>query len=148
MTSFFAGALGAIAVLVTLAATRARAWRRFHHGHRGHGVRRLARRIGATPHQEALLRGEAEAIFAELSGLRGELFGARVELAELLDAPLTERAAFEGMLARQGEKLARTRGRIAEAIAKVHDSLDAEQRKRLAELVRRGPRHRHHGFAH
>jgi uncharacterized membrane protein len=148
MSSFFAGALGAIAVLVVLGSARALAWRRFGHRHGAHRLRRLARRIGASPDQEALLRAESEAVFAELRGLRHELFGARGELAELLASPAADRAAFEALLAKQGETLARARGRFAEGLAKVHASLDAAQRERLAAMLRRGPHHRHHGFAH
>jgi uncharacterized membrane protein len=148
MTSFFAGALGAIAVLVVLGSARALAWRRFGHRHAGHRLRRLARRIGARPDQEALLRAEAEAVFAELRGLRGELLGARGELADLLASPAADRTAFDAVLGKHGEKLARARGRLAEGLANVHATLDSAQRERLAAMLRRGPHHRHHGFAH
>jgi uncharacterized membrane protein len=148
MSSFLGGALGALAILVTLGAARALAWRRFGHRHGGQRLRWLARRIGARPDQEAVLRAEADALFAELHGLRSEVFGARGELADLLASPSADREAFDAILSKHGEKLVRARTRLADGLAKVHATLDATQRERLAATLRRGPHHGRHGFAH
>lgn len=144
MSPFLSGALGAAALLLVAGSARHLAWRLGRRRFRGHGVGWLAARIHARPDQEELLRAEAEAIFAELRGVRGELHGGRSALAELLADPAADEAAFDAILSRQGARLERARARVAQGLARVHAALDPTQRAALAALIRRGPQRLHH----
>jgi uncharacterized membrane protein len=143
MTSFAWGALGALVVLFLAAALRRAAWRRWRRG-RGPraGVRFLAARLGARPEQETVLAAEADGLAAELARARAELAGVRAEVADLFAAPALDAAAVAAAIDARLARLAAVRARAAEAVARVHATLDPDQRARLAALVRAGPRHR------
>jgi uncharacterized membrane protein len=138
MTSFFSGALGALAVLFLAAVFRRAAWRRM----RGRGPARLGwllRRIGARPDQERAVRSEAEALSEAFLSLRGDARALRGDLADLLAAPELDAARVSAAL---DARLARTdalRARFAEAMARVHAALEPAQREALAAMVRHGP---------
>jgi uncharacterized membrane protein len=142
MSPFLSGALGAATVLLLAGVARRAAWRRL--ARPRFGARRLLRRIGATPDQERAVLAETDALAEALRSFREDARGLRAELADLLAAPALEpgrvSAALEARLARTGE----LRARLAESISRIHGALGAEQRARLAELVRSGP-HRHCG---
>jgi len=154
MSSFAWGALGALAVLFFLGAVRRAFWHRRLRRWRGRGrgsyaLRFLSARLGARPEQERVLSSEAEALAAELHALRDDLFGARSELADLVAGPSLDAAAVAAALERRTEKLAQLRARLADALARVHAALDPEQRLRLAEVLRHGPRGPHgHRWSH
>ncbi len=149
MSPFFAGALGALAVLFTLAVVRFAFWRL--HFRRLHGrrlpLRFLYRRLGTRPEQERVISQEAEALATELRALRADLRSVRGEVADLLDAPSLDPAALQGAIDGHLARLGDLRARLAETLAKVHATLDPAQRATLAELVRRGP-HGHGRCAH
>jgi hypothetical protein len=141
MTSFLWGALGAAAVLSLAAVARRAAWRRFSR-RRLRGARHVLRRIGATPEQERAVLAETDALADALRALREDARALRSDLAELLAQPALDpdrvAAALDARLGRAGE----LRARLAGSLARVHAALGAEQRARLAELVREGPRGR------
>ncbi|HSN90876.1 MAG TPA: periplasmic heavy metal sensor [Anaeromyxobacteraceae bacterium] len=143
MTSFLWGALGALSALALLVALRRAFWRR-HLGRRGPrvGVRFLAARLGARPEQERVLGEEADALAAAISGGRSDLSSVRAELADLLSGPALDAQAVASAIDRRLARLGAVRARAAEALARVHAALDPEQRVRLAEMVRAGPRWR------
>jgi len=143
MSSFAWGALGALAVLFFLGAVRRAFWHRRLRRWRGRGtyaLRVLSARLGARPEQERVLSAEARALAVEVHALRDDLFGARSELAELLAGPTLDAAAVAAALERRTEKLGQLRARLADALSRVHAALDPEQRLRLAEVLRHGPR--------
>jgi uncharacterized membrane protein len=147
MSSFLWGALGAAAVLSLAVLGRRAAWRRVHRT--PYGARHLLHHIGATPEQERAVLAETDALAAALRGLREDARALRADLADLLAAPALEpgrvSAAFDARLARSAE----LRAQLAEGVARIHAALGAEQRARLAELVRSGPRRGcRHGMAH
>jgi uncharacterized membrane protein len=141
MSPFVSGALGALTVLVAAGIARRAAWRRFAH-HRRFGARRVLRRIGATPEQEKAVLAETDALAEVLGALRNDARALRGDLAELLSSPTLDAervaAALDARLGRASE----LRGRLAQAIARVHGTLGPEQRVRLAALVRYGPQGR------
>ena len=137
-----------LAVLGLLRLARRAAWRR----HRGAApvwmMRRLSRRLGATPAQERVLAEEMEALRAAVSELRGDLFASREDLARALGAEQLDPSALDAVAARGSARLEAIRSRLAASLARVHESLDARQRQLLAELIRSGPRcRRAHGHA-
>jgi Spy/CpxP family protein refolding chaperone len=135
MSPFVSGALGALTVLVAAGLARRAAWRRVGAARR-RGVRRVLRRLGATPDQERAVLAEADALADVVAGLRGDARALRADLADLLDAPSLDAprvaAALDARLARAAE----LRARGPEALARVHAILGPEQRARLAALVR------------
>ncbi len=148
MLSVFLSVVITLAVLGLLRLARRAAWRR----HRGAApvwvVRRLSRRLGATPAQERVLAEEVEALRVAVSELRGDLFASREELARALGAEQLDPSALDAIAARGASRLDAIRARLAASLSRVHDSLDARQRQLLAEIVRSGPRcRRAHGHA-
>jgi Spy/CpxP family protein refolding chaperone len=136
-----------LAVLGLLRLGRRAAWRR----HRGPApawmVRRLARRLEATPEQERLLREEVEALRLAVAELRGDLLASREDLARALAAERLDPAALDAVAARGASRLEDLRARLGASLARVHEALDARQRQVLAELVRSGP-HRRRAYGH
>ncbi len=152
MNSFAWGALGALAVIFALGLVRRLAWGcRFHWTRaRGpYGLRFLFNRLGARPDQEKVISAEADALVSEVRALREDLRTARAELADLVASPALDASAVAAAFDRRLERITAVRVKLAEAIARVHATLDPEQRARLAELLRRG-RHGPHrrGWAH
>jgi hypothetical protein len=143
MSSFLWGAFGAAAVLSLAALARRAAWRRLHRT--PHGARHLLRHIGATPEQERAVRAETDALAEALRGLREDGRALRSDVADLLAEPALEpervSAALDARLARAGALGAQ----LAGSVARIHAALGAEQRARLAALVREGPRGRCRG---
>ena len=141
MTAFLSGAAGALAVLFLAALVRRALWRRWRRGGR-FGARHVLRRIGARPEQERAVLAETDALAEALHALRGDARGLRQDLADLIAAPAVDparvAAALDARLARARE----LRARFAEALSRIHATLDPEQRAQLAELVRSGPRGR------
>jgi uncharacterized membrane protein len=139
MNSFLSGALGALTVLVLAGVARRAAWRRMRRG----GPARLGwlfRRIGARPEQERALRAEADALSEAFLAFRGDARLLRGELADLLAAPELDAARVGAVLDGRLAKVNAVRARFAEALARVHATLDPPQREALAAMVRSGPR--------
>lgn len=137
MSPFVSGALGALTVLVAAALVRRAAWRR--HAHRRLWPRRVLRRLGATPEQERAVLAETDALADVLGALRQDAHALRGDLAALLDAPSLDAAKVSATLDARLGRAAELRARVAEAVARVHATLEPAQRARLAELVRAGP---------
>jgi hypothetical protein len=149
MSPFLAGALGALALILTFRAVRRLVWfRRLRRWRTGGPVplRRLFARLGIRPEQEPILSAEVEALWREAAGLREDGRAARTELADLFSAEALDAAAVSAALDRRLARLETLRTRAAEALARVHATLDPEQRARLVALVRHGGHRRHaHG---
>ncbi len=145
MSAFLYGFLGVVAALSLFALARRRRWRRMARlgGPPRFLLRGLFRRLGTRPEQEAVLGGEADALAAEVRALREAGLGLREELAGMLEAPALDRAAVEAVLAQRLARLEALRHRAAEAVARVHGTLDEGQRRALAGLMRRRGHRRH-----
>jgi Spy/CpxP family protein refolding chaperone len=115
-------------------------WARDGHG-RGPGfsshwaLRSLFRRLRTTPDQE-------ETILSALRGLRGnrqlvreELRQTRNDLAYALRSGVVDDAAFEESFARHDRLLAQLRVSVVEAAKQAAETLDADQRKVLADRL-------------
>jgi Heavy-metal resistance len=155
MSPFVTGALGALTALVAVGLLRRVLWFRRLHRWRGRGrfpLRRLFARLGVRPEQEAVLSAEAEALWKEAAAFREDAAAARADLAELFSAEALDAATVSAALERRLERLGALRARAAEALARVHATLDAGQRERLVALLQHGPfGHGHcgrHGHAH
>jgi uncharacterized membrane protein len=134
MSPFLSGALGAVTVLLLTGLVRRAIWHRRFRGRRPGGwfLRRVGRRLGARPEQEQVFHAEAGAVAGELRGLRQEARALRAELADLVAGPALEPAAVSRALDARLAKLEQVKSRLAEALTRVHATLEPAQRAELA----------------
>jgi hypothetical protein len=127
-------------------------------GRRGFGFRfgrgfvlgTILDRVQATPTQERTIRAAVDDFRAELRRAgEGEGKRTRQDLAAALRKPSFDEVLLGELYARHDRSLEGARKAFVGMMAKIHDTLDEEQRTRLAELVEKGPRgwRRGHGFA-
>ena len=109
---------------------------------RGHGPRaflwRLLRGIDATPAQEKVFRDEADGFWEAAGGLRDSWKASRQDLAMAMRDEELDRRKLEALFRKQDEILAGLRERLSASLGRVHATLDARQRSRLADLLERG----------
>ena len=141
MNAFFAGALGALTVIVVLflatALVHAAHRRRRARFHPRRAPAFLFRGLGAREEQREALAPEADALAEELARLRVDARGLRVEIASLLAAPTFDPAALRGALDRPFTRAGEVRARFEAALARVYATLEPAQRVALAERLRR-----------
>ncbi|HEU4384907.1 MAG TPA: periplasmic heavy metal sensor [Anaeromyxobacteraceae bacterium] len=148
MLTVFLSVVITLFVLGVLRLARRAAWRRRRWAGPSWMVRRLSRRLSATPAQERVLAEEVEALRAAVADLRNDLFTSREDLAQALAADHFDPAALDVLGARGASRLDDLRKRLAASLTRVHEALDARQRQMLAELIRCAPhRYRAHGHA-
>lgn len=151
MSPFLAGALGALALVVTLGALRRVLWfRRLRRWRQGGPLplRRVYAWLGARPEQQAVLAEVAEAFRQDTTALRAEGRAAREAVAELFALDALDEARLAATLDRAKGRVDELSHRLAASLARVHATLDAGQRARVAALLRSGPGHRRWGHAH
>jgi len=123
-----------------------------HHRHGRGGWRRRAMEyrllveLDCTPAQEKLVREELGGLIDHFRGLRDEREATREDLARAISGDQMDRSALMTMFARHDQRLVELRAAITASLERVHGTLDANQRERLAALVRGGLSGRHgHG---
>jgi hypothetical protein len=143
MSPFVSGVLGAVTVLLLAGIIRRGLWhRRFRRGARGGPwlLRRLYRRLGTRPEQEQVMSAEADALAAELRGLRLDARELRAEVAGLVSGPALDAGAVSRAIEVRLAKLDGVKARLAEALARIHAALEPAQRAELAAILGQGPR--------
>ena len=122
------------------------AWRHhhYHHGchhHRHHGPYHVMSILGTTPGQEKVIREEADLLRERARVAKDEASAARGDLAEVLRADTFDRARFDAALGRVDAAWTGLKSAAGDSAARIHETLDARQRERLADLLasRRGP---------
>ena len=125
-----------------------RGGRHHHHGWgRGRGGRRrgfvglLFERLDTTPGQEKAIRAALDEVMARGRELRDDTHELRRAAAGAFRDPVFDAAALDDALARQTVAVAELQKALVAALGSVHETLDDEQRRRLADWVTRGPRH-------
>ncbi|MCA9610940.1 MAG: periplasmic heavy metal sensor [Myxococcales bacterium] len=121
--------------------------RGWHGGHRGHGGGWRHRggptrflgfvfdRLQTTPGQEKEIRGAVEELFDKASELRRERDATRNDLAKLLRTESLDETILGELFARHDERLRDLQKAFADALGKVHQALDPEQRAQLASYL-------------
>jgi hypothetical protein len=142
----FGFVIGTLCLILLVGVVRRRHWRRDWPGsgahRRGHGpraaLRRILRRIDATPAQEKVFRDEAATLWETARGLRGGLEASGRDLAIALREETLDRQKLESVYRKQDEILAALRARVSDSLGRVHSTLDERQRNDLANLLERG----------
>jgi len=142
----FGFVIGIICLVLLVGVVRRRHWRRGWPGAGGHRrgfgpravLRRILRRIDATPAQEKVFRDEAATLWEVARGLRGGLEASGRDLASALREETLDRQKLESVYRRQDEILAALRARLSDSLGRVHSTLDERQRNDLANLLERG----------
>ena len=113
-----------------------------HWGHRGFGhhhgfsvLGSVLERLDTTPGQEKEIRTAIDELMEEARSARRDFRGAREDVARVIREPEIPEGAFESLIQRQDETLARLRAAGQRAFRKIHETLDARQRDLLANLV-------------
>ncbi len=117
-----------------------------HHGHHGHGrgLRRFAlhralERLDTTPGQEKVIVAALDELTDAARHARSKVVASRGEVAAALRGEHFEAATVDAVLARHAEDVAGLGSAARSALAKIHEALDPEQRKRLAGWIEAGP---------
>jgi len=108
--------------------------RRF--GWRQHfGLYRVFEELDTSPGQEKAIRGALAELRGAFAALRPLLVETRQSLAGALTSEPFDTSALERSLQGRLAEASSVSPALASAVAKIHDALDADQRKRLARLV-------------
>jgi len=107
-----------------------------------HVTERISRKLDLTEAQKAKLQSFAET----LHSLRGEGTELRAQLRDALDnllaAPLLDRDRVTQLLEERHQAMEALKGELVDTFADFSDSLQPEQRTRLAELIAKRMEHR------
>jgi Spy/CpxP family protein refolding chaperone len=98
----------------------------------------LFRRLDTTPGQEKAIVGLVDGVREQLGDVRTEFAAARRELAAALACDVLDPATLEAAFRRHTELLGKLGRDVQAALIGVHEALDPEQRKQLAELLADG----------
>ena len=104
-------------------------------------IRAVLRRVNATPAQERAIGDAVEEFREDMKKLGGgETRRSRQEIADALRRPTFDGVVLGEQFARHDTVIEGARKAFVGLVARVHDTLEPEQRTRLASLVERGPR--------
>jgi len=104
-------------------------------------IRSVLRRVDATPEQERAIGVAFEEFRDDLKKVGGdETKRSRQEIADALRRPTFDGVVLGEQFARHDTVIEGARKAFVGLVARVHDTLEPEQRTRLASMVERGPR--------
>jgi len=114
-------------------------------GHWQHGappmafffLRRVFQALDTTPGQEKAIRAAVDELLDVTSKHRGELQKSREDIARAMRSPSFDETVMGELFARHDASLDALRKAVVGALAKTHEALDEEQRKRLANMIER-----------
>ena len=105
---------------------------------RGRVMRWIFERLETTPGQERAIADAVARARQDQTAVREELRQTRADLARLLEGGLVDEAAVEETFARHDRLLARLRVGWVDVLKTVSETLDPEQRKKVAAMLQRG----------
>jgi len=98
-------------------------------------VRHVAIEIDATADQQAKLEAIVKAAIGDLAPMREKLMAARRQARDVLTAPTVDRAAIEKLRAEQVATVDALSKRVAQALADAAEVLNADQRRKLDNML-------------
>ena len=98
-------------------------------------VRHVAIELDATAEQQQKLEAIVKSAITDLAPMRDKIGAARQKVRELLTAPTVDRAAIEKLRAEQVATMDTLSKRIAQAVGDAADVLNADQRRKLGEMM-------------
>jgi hypothetical protein len=121
----------------------------WHRGYRGHGydddyrgrdwwLGFVSRELDTTPAQERVIQREVHTVLEKAHEARSGLRDGRADLARAVSGPAFDDGAAAAAFAPAEHAVGDVRGAAIDALRRIHEVLDDEQRKRLGELVEGG----------
>ena len=98
----------------------------------------LFRRLDATPGQEKAIMELLSQLRSQAQELRTDLRGAHKDVAAALAGESLDAGALDGAFLRQTEAVVATSEELKRALVTLHEILDDEQRRLIAELIADG----------
>ena len=98
-------------------------------------VRHVAIELDATPDQQAKLEAIVKSAVTDLAPMRDKVRATHQKVRELLTAPNVDRAAIEKLRAEQVATMDTLSKRIAQAVGDAAEVLNADQRRKLGEML-------------
>jgi hypothetical protein len=99
------------------------------------GLYRLFEELDTSPGQEKAIRSALDELRQSVGALRPQMKATRQDVAAAFANDAFDADAIERALDAPLQSAAQGRGALVSAIAKIHEALDAEQRRRLARFV-------------
>jgi hypothetical protein len=99
------------------------------------GLYRLFEELDTSPGQEKAIRGAMAELTSTLGGLRPNLNQARSSVAAAIASESFDGEAVERTLETQLGELSRVGRALSVSFGKIHEALDADQRRRLARFI-------------
>jgi Spy/CpxP family protein refolding chaperone len=119
-----------------------RGWGRDGGGRHHFFLRHMFERLDTTPGQEKEIKRAVDEVMDAARALKDDLGDTREQVGKAFESDSFDAETMADLLTRNDDKLDGVRKAIVGALARVHETLDAEQRERLAHFLRRGPRWR------
>jgi uncharacterized membrane protein len=101
-------------------------------------MRWLFERLDTSPGQEKVLVQAADDLTEAFEKLRDEMSAARASVARSLRGESFDAASLREMDARHDELIDNLRKTVRTSLSKIHEALDAKQRRELADLLEHG----------
>jgi len=95
----------------------------------------LSDRLQATPGQERAIAAALERVLAAKEKARGDLAKVGAALARELRSPQLDRDALQREVSQAHGELVHVEEAVLDAASEIHEALEPEQRRRLAELL-------------
>jgi len=139
MFGFLVGTLSLIGLI------KVARWGRYgrHGGPRRWMLRRLFQHLDTTPGQEKVVSEVVDELQRKAWAARETFFSARGSFAKAVAGEHFDGAAVDASFETQQAAVEELKKAVREGLGKVHEALNPEQRKRLAELIEFGPGRMH-----
>ena len=111
-------------------------------------LRWLFERLDTSPGQEKVIVQAADELTEAAEKLRGELGATRTAIAQSLRGEAFDAAALRELDARHDALIDELRKTLRGSLAKVHEAMDARQRRELADLIEHGWGHGRRGYGY
>lgn len=114
-------------------------------GRHRHGINMAFDRLDTTPGQEKAILAALDELKDSARAVRSKVASSRGDVAEALRAEHFDAERVHTVVARHAEDFATLGTSMTATLAKIHEALDPEQRKRLARWLDSGPLFSHLG---